>query len=87
MPTPLIAYRSANLAGRLTVPGDKSISHRALIFGGLLPVWLGIGAAVLGVAAMALTMGLPDSLDLYKTIFHLNAVWLAALGVTVLGMA
>ena len=59
----------------------------ALIFGGLLPIWLAIAAAVLGMAAMALTMGLPDSLDLYKTVFHLNAAWLAALGVTVLGMA
>ena len=35
MPTPLTATRSGNLSGRLSVPGDKSISHRALIFGGL----------------------------------------------------
>jgi 3-phosphoshikimate 1-carboxyvinyltransferase len=33
--TPLTARRSARLAGRLRVPGDKSISHRALIFGAL----------------------------------------------------
>ena len=58
-----------------------------LLYGGLLPSWLGITAAILGVAAMALTMGLPDSLDLYKIIFHLNAVWLVAVGYTVLGIA
>jgi 3-phosphoshikimate 1-carboxyvinyltransferase len=34
-PTPLTAGRSGPLKGRLRVPGDKSISHRALIFGAL----------------------------------------------------
>src|SRR5215470_1365581 len=34
-PTPLAARRSGPLKGRVRVPGDKSISHRALIFGGL----------------------------------------------------
>ncbi|MCT4655728.1 MAG: 3-phosphoshikimate 1-carboxyvinyltransferase [Cohaesibacter sp.] len=33
--SPLSARRSQALAGRLTVPGDKSISHRSLIFGAL----------------------------------------------------
>ena len=32
---PLIASRSARLKGRVRVPGDKSISHRALILGAL----------------------------------------------------
>ena len=32
---PLTAGRAATLTGRLRVPGDKSISHRALIFGAL----------------------------------------------------
>jgi 3-phosphoshikimate 1-carboxyvinyltransferase len=32
---PLTARRAATLRGRLRVPGDKSISHRALIFGAL----------------------------------------------------
>ena len=32
---PLAARRSAPLQGRARVPGDKSISHRALIFGAL----------------------------------------------------
>lgn len=34
-PTPLQARRSPPLKGRVRVPGDKSISHRALIFGAL----------------------------------------------------
>lgn len=35
MPRPLIARKTAALSGALKVPGDKSISHRALIFGAL----------------------------------------------------
>ena len=34
-PRPMQASRAAALTGRLTVPGDKSISHRALMFGAL----------------------------------------------------
>jgi 3-phosphoshikimate 1-carboxyvinyltransferase len=34
-PTPLAARRAGPLRGRVRVPGDKSISHRALIFGAL----------------------------------------------------
>ena len=34
-PKPLSAAKSGALKGRLRVPGDKSISHRALIFGAL----------------------------------------------------
>ena len=33
--TPLAARRSPALKGRVRVPGDKSISHRALILGAL----------------------------------------------------
>ena len=34
-PSPMSARRSGALTGRVRVPGDKSISHRALIFGAL----------------------------------------------------
>ena len=34
-PSPLRAHRSQALSGRVRVPGDKSISHRALMFGAL----------------------------------------------------
>jgi 3-phosphoshikimate 1-carboxyvinyltransferase len=35
MPQPLTASRSVRISGRVRVPGDKSISHRALILGAL----------------------------------------------------
>ena len=35
MPTPLRSSKAAPLAGAMRVPGDKSISHRALMLGGL----------------------------------------------------
>ena len=35
MKQPLTASPSAGLSGRIRVPGDKSISHRALILGAL----------------------------------------------------
>ena len=35
VPSPLTARRAGALKGHLRVPGDKSISHRALIFGAL----------------------------------------------------
>ena len=34
-PTPLTARRSGPMAGQIRVPGDKSISHRALILGAM----------------------------------------------------
>ena len=35
MSSPLTAHRAKHLSGRVRVPGDKSISHRALMFGGM----------------------------------------------------
>ena len=32
-PAPLTARRSSHISGRIRVPGDKSISHRALLVG------------------------------------------------------
>ena len=34
-PRPATAARAKALSGRVRVPGDKSISHRAMMFGGL----------------------------------------------------
>jgi hypothetical protein len=51
-----------------------------LLRGDILPWWVGGGAAGLGVAAMALTMALPDNWALYTPVFHLQALWLAATG-------
>lgn len=55
-----------------------------VLTGGLLPWWLSAAAIVLGVAAMALTMGLPDDLDFYRPVFHLNVLWLMAIGLSIL---
>jgi hypothetical protein len=49
--------------------------------------WLGSAALGLGVAAMALTMALPDALDLYLPLFHLLCLWLAAVGAMALRRA
>ena len=35
LPKPATARRSENLAGIVNIPGDKSISHRSFMFGGL----------------------------------------------------
>jgi hypothetical protein len=48
---------------------------------GIMPQWLAVSTAVLGVAAMALTMGLPDNLEYYSPVFHLNALWFVAAGI------
>ena len=53
----------------------------------LLPAWLAIVAAALGVGAIALTMGLPDELERFRPIFHLNAVWLLGVGIVLLTRA
>ncbi len=45
---------------------------------------IGGGAALLGIAAMALTMAYPDDLDFYVPVFHLNSLWLLATGILVL---
>lgn len=56
----------------------------ALLTGGLLPVWLAVSGAILGLAAMAVTMGFGDNLEYYDPLFHLNALWLAGIGTTLL---
>lgn len=52
--------------------------------GKVLPGWVGILAMVIGVGAMALTMALPDDLDLYAPLFHMHALWLVLTGTVIL---
>ena len=47
----------------------------------LFPKWSGIWAALVGLSAMALTMGLPDDLALYVPVFHLTAAWFGVSGI------
>lgn len=45
---------------------------------------LGWFTALLGLAAMAIIMGIPDNFEIYKPLFHIKAIWLLAMGVTIL---
>ena len=47
----------------------------------ILPAWSGLGAGIIGLSAMALTMGFPDRLSLYLPIFHAMVLWMLATGV------
>jgi hypothetical protein len=49
-----------------------------------LPPWAAALAGLIGLAAMAVTMGLPDDLHLYAPVFHSLSLWLAAVGVVIL---
>jgi hypothetical protein len=48
------------------------------------PRLIGGAACAIGLSAMALTMGLPDRLELYAPLLHANAAWLAVTGVVTL---
>jgi hypothetical protein len=50
----------------------------------ILPVTVGMGAVLLGLAAMVLTMLFPDNLEYYAPVFHLNSLGLLATGVVIL---
>lgn len=43
--------------------------------------WLTI---IMGFAAMAIIMGIPDNFEIYKPIFHVKVVWLVLMGLTLL---
>lgn len=66
--------------GRVFFGLGQVVLVAGLLADGRLPRWTAWAGALLGVAAMALTMGLPDDLHLYRPVFHLNAAWLAAIG-------
>ena len=51
---------------------------------GVLPAWIGVSGGLIGLAAMGLTMALPDRLSLYTPVFHAMAAWLAATGLMVM---
>lgn len=51
---------------------------------GILPRCIGLCAGIIGLSAMALTMGLPDRLSYYQPIFHAQVLWMIATGVAIL---
>ncbi len=50
----------------------------------MVPAWITYTAAVMGLAGMAITMGLPDDLELYMPVFYLTTLWLTATGIVTL---
>ena len=49
----------------------------------MLYAWLGWFTVLLGFAAMAIVMGIPDNFEIYKPLFHIKAVWLALMGIII----
>ncbi|MBT8312833.1 MAG: hypothetical protein KJP26_00100, partial [Maribacter sp.] len=43
--------------------------------------WLTI---IMGFAAMAIIMGIPDNFEIYKPMFHVKVIWLVLMGLTFL---
>ena len=70
--------------GRVFFGFGQIVLAIGLWLGGGLPPWIAIAAAVLGFAAIAVTMARPDNLEYYAPVFHLNTVWLLATGWVVL---
>lgn len=46
--------------------------------------WLGWFTILLGLAAMAVILLIPDNFEVYKPLFHIKAVWLLLMGITLL---
>ena len=70
--------------GRVFLGVGQVVLALGLLQGAVWPPWLILAGGVLGGAGVALTMGLPDQLNLYRPVFHLNTLWLAAMGVATL---
>lgn len=70
--------------GRVFCGLGLTVLAMGLLHGQVLPWWVGGGAIGLGVASMTITMTLPDNWTLYRPVFHLQALWLAATGVYLL---
>jgi len=45
---------------------------------------LGWLAIIMGIAAMAIIMGIPDNFEIYKPIFHVKTIWLVLMGLSLL---
>lgn len=70
--------------GRVFFGFGQVVLAIGLWLGGGLPPWVVLATALLGLAAIVLTMARPDDLVSYAPIFHLNTVWLLAVGWVVL---
>lgn len=70
--------------GRVFFGFGQVVLAIGLWLAGGLPLWIAIATGVLGLAAIVLTMALPDDLEYYAPVFHLNTVWLFVMGWVVL---
>ena len=61
-----------------------AVAATGLAKGRVLPRWNCGVAATVGIAAMALTMALPDRLSFYEPIFHIEILWLGSTGLVLL---
>ena len=50
----------------------------------ILPPWLGGLTTLFGLTAMIIILSIPDNFEIYKPLFHIKALWLAAMGVVLL---
>jgi len=50
----------------------------------MLSSWLGWFTIVFGVVAMCVILFIPDNFEVYKPLFHIKAIWLVAMGVSIL---
>lgn len=50
----------------------------------IIDIWLGWLTVLLGLAAMVVIMGIPDNFEIYKPLFHLKAIWLLLMGISIL---
>jgi hypothetical protein len=73
--------------GRVFFGFGQIVLATGLWLGGGLPSWIAISAVILGLAAIVVTMALPDDLEHYAPVFHLNTLWLLAIGWVVWGGA
>jgi len=50
----------------------------------MFPTWLGYFTGIFGLVAMGIILGIPDNFVIYQPLFHIKAIWLVAMGVTLL---
>lgn len=55
-----------------------------LFKGKIMDSWVGIFTMLLGIAAMAVIMGIPDNFEIYKPLFYVKVAWLVVVGSLIL---
>ena len=50
----------------------------------IVSTWLGWFTAILGLVAMGIILSIPDNFEIYEPVFHVKALWLVAIGITLL---